>query len=101
MKRFYLIIFLMAIALSFGAPLISAEENKEAMKIDAAFVIGKCTQCHTIGKICSRVGKKSDVEWMEIVQGMVKKGASLNDSEQKSVADFIVNLPSGKNQLCP
>jgi hypothetical protein len=101
MKNFILITALIAIAVVWGNPPASAGDKEEANPIDAAFVAGKCTVCHKIDKICSKVGKQSEATWTKIISKMVARGAKLDESEQKQTTAFISALPEGKNSLCP
>jgi hypothetical protein len=79
----------------------SAAQGDAGKAIDAAFVKGKCTDCHGVGKICAEIGKESLAGWRDIVAKMVERGADLNESEQQQTADFILTLSKGKNELCP
>ena len=95
-KRFFMTAVIVMATLWWISSTIAEEK-----KIDSAFVTAKCSACHTIDKVCSKIGKKTDAEWEKIVKNMVERGAKLDDLEQKGVSDFIVKLPKEKNPLCP
>lgn len=80
---------------------VSAEEKIADAKADDALISSKCTICHKIDNICKNIGKKDAIQWEAIVKGMVKRGAKLNDGEQKAAAEYLASLKADANTLCP
>lgn len=79
---------------------VSAEEKAADIKADDAFISSKCAVCHKIDKVCKKIGKKDASQWEAIVKGMVKRGAKMNEAEQKTAAEYLASLQADKNTLC-
>jgi len=50
----------------------------------------RCTRCHGTGKIYGHA-KANRKHWEEIVDSMIKKGASLNDAERETVVNYLAD----------
>ena len=47
----------------------------------------KCTKCHTTSRIYKKA--RPDKEWEEIVDRMIRHGASLSAKEKKTILKFL------------
>ena len=56
--------------------------------VAATFIQEACTQCHALSRLTVK-GGHSKAEWTEVVERMVKKGASLNDPKTAMVIDYL------------
>lgn len=80
---------------------VSAEDKAAGVKADDAMITAKCAACHKIDKVCKNIGKNDAAKWEAVVKGMVKRGAKLNEEEQKSAAEYLATLKPDSNTLCP
>lgn len=46
-------------------------------------ITDRCESCHYITRICQALGTKSRSRWKRTITGMVRRGASLTEEEQK------------------
>lgn len=60
----------------------------------------RCSACHSTGRICDKLGKRTPEVWKQTVQRMVSNGAKLSDAEVKTVADYISSAQPGSKPLC-
>lgn len=101
MKKSFLIAGSLMLFGLFSILSATAQENAGNVKADDAFITAKCAACHKIDKVCKKIGKKDAAQWEAIVKGMVKRGAKLNEAEQKSAAEYLASLNADTNTLCP
>ncbi|WP_027360469.1 hypothetical protein [Desulforegula conservatrix] len=101
MKKASMIIASILFFASLSIMSVSAEEKAADVTADDAFIIAKCAACHKIDKVCKKVGKKDAGQWEALVKSMVKRGAKLDDAEQKAAAEYLASLKADSNTLCP
>lgn len=53
----------------------------------ARFINKKCALCHTTKRIYK--SKRTDKEWEEIIERMIRHGAKLSDSEKQEVLNYL------------
>ena len=58
----------------------------------AALMTSKCTMCHSAGRICEKLGKKSSSRWQRTIDRMIERGAQLSADES---ATLLVCLDKG------
>lgn len=77
------------------------DATKPDIRVDDTFITTKCASCHKIDKVCKKIGKKDGAQWEAIVKGMVKRGAKLNEIEQKAASEYLASLTAETNTICP
>lgn len=63
-------------------------------------VLDRCNACHKVDKLCKHLGKKDAAEWTKMVENMIKKGATINDVEKKTIAQYLAGLKAGAKPIC-
>ena len=84
MKRFFFFLSAIPVVTIFFAISVSAVPKANDPK---NVFEKKCGSCHGLDKTTSK--KKTKNEWESTVQRMKKNGADLNDSEIKTIVDFL------------
>jgi len=57
-----------------------------------ALMTAKCIECHSMARVCEKLGKKSKARWQRTIDRMVERGAKLTPKES---ADMLVCLENG------
>lgn len=60
----------------------------------AKLVEERCTECHTTERWKNK--KKTEKQWTQIIDQMVRYGAQLNDSEAALTVEYLTAMSSGK-----
>lgn len=84
---------------SFVLTLLSAVSLYTADKAES-LTMNKCGSCHKTGKFCKHLGTKDAAGWAKVVDGMVKKGAKINDDEKKTITGYLSKLSKGAKPVC-
>lgn len=92
MKKGFMSFVLVLTVLSFAA-LFAADKGE-------SLTVSKCGTCHKTDKFCKHLGTKDAAGWAKVVDGMVKKGAKINDTEKKVIADYLAKLAKGAKPVC-
>lgn len=58
----------------------------------SALLTAKCVECHTVARICEKIGKKSKSRWQRTLDRMVERGAKMTPEES---AALLVCLENG------
>jgi hypothetical protein len=80
-----------------SAPYSSAVSEQ---KNPADIVMKACSACHDTGKVCKNLGKKDKDAWLKAVNGMVRKGAAVDQTDIPLVADYLAGLEPGSKPVC-
>jgi hypothetical protein len=62
--------------------------------------LNKCGLCHSVDKSCKHLGKKDTTAWTTVVEGMIKKGAKIDDQEKKIISTYLAGLKTGAKPIC-
>lgn len=67
----------------------------------APLIKTSCTRCHSLTRICNKLGKNDRAYWDKTVTRMMGKGASLQDKNKNQVVDYLLSLQGRPNPICP
>lgn len=51
----------------------------------SALLTAKCTECHSLARVCEKLGKKSNTRWQRTIDRMVDRGAKVNTDEKSAL----------------
>jgi hypothetical protein len=60
----------------------------------------KCTQCHDLVRVCKNLGKKDPAGWASTIDLMIENGATINENEKKTIAEYLAGLKPGAKPIC-
>ena len=91
-------------AVSFYASSILAESTKEVLMQSGNrcenILVTKCSDCHYLNRVCSKLGKKSKSGWRRSIKRMIRKGAILSKEEQTLLVQCLHEKQEGAKSAC-
>ena len=66
----------------------------------AELLTNKCISCHSMDRVCQKLGKKNEKRWKRTVKRMVKRGTKLTKTELKDVVICLAEQSPGTLQVC-
>ena len=85
--------FVMAFIIISAVALFAADKGE-------SLTVSKCSSCHKTEKFCKHLGTKDAAGWTKVIEGMIKKGAKINNDEKKVIADYLSKLAKGAKPVC-
>jgi len=66
----------------------------------ADLLTSACVQCHTLGRICQKLGKKNSRSWSRSGKRMVSKGSKLNSNQIGQIIDCLASEAPDIQAVC-
>ncbi|MES9995463.1 hypothetical protein [Desulfovibrio aminophilus] len=93
MKRLICLVIALYAGLVLASFGMAADEAKD-------MVNNTCSNCHSMSKVCDRLGRLDSAAWSGIVARMRGHGASLDAGQQDLVAEYLGGLKPDKATFC-
>ncbi len=92
---FFLFAFLFAVgfALPTAVPQATGEDG-------GSLAAASCSSCHSVGRICSKMGKKDAAYWSSTVARMKSNGASIDDAQVELISGWLAAQSEAAAPLC-
>ena len=92
-KRVFILVLIMIFVVLFG---IQCSTQPEAEPMDAAtpemspvgLMNDKCSGCHGVGVV--RATDRTEQDWIEVVDRMIRKGADMDEEEREIIIDYLL-----------
>ncbi|MBA3015181.1 MAG: hypothetical protein KKD63_14230 [Proteobacteria bacterium] len=66
----------------------------------ASLVTAKCVECHSMARVCEKLGKKSKSRWSRTINRMIDRGAKINSDEIAALLDCLDGKISKSDVVC-
>ncbi len=66
----------------------------------AELLATKCTVCHTIARICQRLGEFNKKEWRHLTDNMISRGARVSQEEKTTLVECLARPDEEVKSSC-
>ena len=66
----------------------------------AAVVMASCGKCHSLDKVCAKIGTLDKAGWAVLIARMVQKGCDLDRQAALGAAEFLADPALAKPAVC-
>lgn len=84
----------------FAGPLQAGTVDQPEENSCESLLVGKCSDCHYLTRVCQKLGKKSKGDWRRSIKRMVRKGLVLSKAERKLLVECLHKEKEGARKAC-
>ena len=84
----------------FAGPLQAETVDQPEENSCESLLVGKCSDCHYLTRVCQKLGKKSKGDWRRSIKRMVRKGLVLSKAERKLLVECLHKEKEGARKAC-
>ena len=83
-----------------GEVVVSTGEAASGAAPGAAVVMSSCGKCHSLDKVCAKIGTLDKAGWAVLIARMVQKGCELDRQAALGAAVFLADPALAKPAVC-
>ncbi len=89
-----------ALVLVLGFSSVSCSPSAAGRKGMGDVVVNTCSACHSLDRVCAKLGQMDMDAWSRTVFGMKQKGAKVEEKDITVMAEYLAGLKPGSKPVC-